>query len=246
MERFLQAIAALAPGGQFDAFMTSISPLLYILGWIVLIAGLLLGLKYQRMRPVHPGSTTDVTLGLLIGAIMGALTGLLWVAYNPIKIVPPYIHLRLFSFFTAVVGILFGRGAGFICGWVATMVWAPLAGAFVLPHTPLFDGIFVGLTGWIPAVLIRGNKTTAEVLRDIQENARLWYAKTAAACLFAGLFMSFFVAVSLELTTTLTFWMSFWAIGIVSDTAPLVLATAPVVHALLLATRRAQSWMPQF
>jgi len=126
------------------------------------------------------------------------------------------------------------------------MVWAPMAEAFVPLHSPIFDGIFVGLTGWIPAMVIRGNKTNAQLLEEIQKHLPAWYLKTALACLFAGLFMSFFVAVSLELTTSLTFWTAFWAIGIVSDTGPLLLFTAPAVHALLLATKKAWNWMPSF
>lgn len=246
MEQFLQNLAALAPGSVFDATMAAASPFLYVVGCVIVLVGVFAGRQYQPLRATDARSSTDTTMGLLVGAVLGTLTGLLWWAYNPIKIVPPYIHLRLFSFFTALVGILFGRGAGFICGWVATMVWAPLAGAFVPLHSPIFDGVFVGLTGWIPAALIRGNKTNAEVLDEIRQNTRRWYAKTAGACLFGSLFMSFFVAVSLELTTPMTFWMGFWSIGIVSDTLPLLFFTAPAVHTLLGATRRAWSWMPQF
>lgn len=246
MEQFLQNLAALAPGSGFDAVMAAASPLLYVVGCVIVLVGVFAGRQYQPLRATDARSATDTTMGLLTGAVLGALTGLLWFTWNPIKIVPPYIHLRIFSFFTALVGILLGRGAGFLCGWVGTMVWAPLAGAFVPLHSPLFDGVFVGLTGWIPAAIVRGNRTNAELIEEIQSGTAAWYLKTALACLFGGLFMSFFVAVSLELTTPLSFWMAFWSIGIVSDTAPLVLFTAPTVHALLLATRRAWSWMPQF
>lgn len=239
METFLQGLASLAPGGAFDATMSAISPLLYVVGLLVLVVGA------KTFRLTDAVTETDTTMGLIVGAVLGALTGLLWFTWNPIKVVPPYIHLRVFSFFTALVGIVFGRGAGFLCGWVATMVWAPLAGAFVPLHSPIFDGIFVGLTGWIPATMIRGNKSNAELLTDIQSGWLPWYVKTGVVCLFAGLFMSFFVAVSLELTTSLTWWTSFWAIGVVSDTAPLLLFTAPAAHVLLRATRRA-SWLPQF
>lgn len=246
MEAFLQKLAAFAPGGAFDATMEALSPWLYVLGVLIVVAEIYVGRRYEVLHLTDARSGTDSTMGLLIGAVLGALTGLLWFTWNPIKIVPPYIHLRLFSFFPAIVGILFGRGAGFLSGWVATMVWAPLAGAFVPLHSPIFDGIFVGLTGWIPAAVIRGGKSNAELLEDIKKNATAWYLKTAVVCLSAGLFMSFFVAVSLELTTPLTFWTAFWAIGIVSDTGPLLLFTAPAAHALLLATKRAWNWMPSF
>lgn len=246
LERFLQIVAAVSPGGGVEAFMTSASPAIYVLGWIVLLVGLVVGLKFnRRIRPVHSTSRVDTGLGLLIGAILGGLTGLLWASYNPIKIVPPYIHLRLFSFLTALVGIVVGRGTGFVTGYVATQVWALLAGAFVAPHQLLFDGIFVGLTGWIPAVIVRGDKTFAEMFREVQNNKRLWFLKAAIAGGISGLFMSFFVASSLELTTPLTFWVSFWAIGVISDTPPLLL-TGPLTYGVMKAVRRASSWMPQF
>jgi hypothetical protein len=110
----------------------------------------------------------------------------------------------------------------------------------------LFDGIFVGLTGWLPAVMIRGNKSRKELLGEIEDNPIFWYVKTAFASLFAGLFMAFFVSASLEVFTPLTFWTGFWAIGVVSDTGPMLIFTAPAVHALLKATRKAWSWMPNF
>ena len=220
--------------------------------WVVAILVLVVSIfvffqaRGSPMRLTDSHREQDAVVGLLIGAVLGALTGLLWATWNPIKIVPPYIHLRVFAFFIPVIGILFGRGAGFVAGYVATMVWAPLAGAFVPLHTPLADGIFVGLTGWIPAWLLRGDKSLYQLLGEIQSSWRAWYVKCAVINLFAGLFMAFFVSLSLEVTTPLPFWLGFWAIGAISDTIPMVLFTAPAVHLLLGATKRAWSWMPQF
>lgn len=238
MENVLQNLAAFTPSASVQVFIA--------LAALVISLVVFARVRNSTFRLTDRKTEQDLIVGLLVGAVMGGLTGLLWATWNPIKIVPPYIHLRLFAFFVPLVGILFGRGAGFVAGYVATMVWAPLAGAFVLLHTPLADAIFVGLTGWIPGWLIRGDRSNASLLEEIQRNTSLWYVKTAVVCLFTGLFMSFFVALSLELTTPLTFWLSFWAIGVISDTGPLVLFTAPAVHLLLAATRRSWSWMPQF
>lgn len=238
MEAVLQRIAAFTPAGTVQ--------------WTVAIVALAASLfaflasRDSELRITDRRNEQDTVMGLMTGAVLGALTGLLWVTWNPVKIVPPYIHLRVFSFFIPLIGILFGRGTGFVAGYVATLVWAPLAGAFVPLHSPIADGIFVGLTGWIPAYLLRGDRTNAELLEQIQENSRAWYLKCAIVNLFAGLFMSFFVAFSLEVTTPLPFWLSFWAIGVISDTGPMILFTAPAVHMLLGATRRSWSWMPQF
>jgi hypothetical protein len=192
------------------------------------------------------GSETELIQGLVVGTVLGTLTGILWASFNPVKVVPPYIHLRLFAFLPPVIGIVFGRGAGFVSGYVATMVWAPMAGAFVPLHTPLADGFFVGLTGWIPGWLLRGNLKPAELLALISANTRSWYLRSGVVMLFTGLFMAFFVALSLELTTPLPFWLSFWAIGVISDTIPMVLLTGVATLLLLRATRPAWTWMPQF
>ncbi len=245
MQSFIQNLAKFAPGGAFANLLSTLSPLIYVVGCLI-IASYLWASSKGKIRLTDAETQTDITMGLVVGAILGALTGLLWWSWNPIKVVPPYIHLRVFSFFVPLVGILFGRGTGFICGWVATMVWAPLSGAFSPLHTIIFDGIFVGLTGWIPAVMIKGNLSNAELLNKIQNNTTRWYFKIAAGTAFSGLFMSFFVAASLELLTSITFWTGFWAIGIISDTPPMILFTAPAIHTLLISTKKAWSWMPRF
>ncbi len=247
MEELLQQLAGITPEGGLAGLISSLSPAIYLIGCGIILGYIILAkLNPNKFRLTDAETGTDLTMGLLMGAISGALTGLLWWSWNPIKVVPPYIHLRIFSFFVPLVGIIFGRGTGFICGWIATMVWAPLSGAFTPLHTPIFDGIFVGLTGWLPAVMIRGDKTKHELLDKIQTAPVNWYLKIGAVCLFAGLFMAFFVAASLEILTPLTFWTAFWAIGVISDTAPMLIFTAPSVHALLKATRKAWTWMPNF
>ncbi len=238
MDRFFEGLGAFDPGSI--GFWLALAALLASLyGLRELVTG-------GDLRLTGGTSEHDRNMGLVVGAIGGALSGLLWYAFNPISIVPPFIHLRLFAFLIPVIGLLFGRGAGFIAGYVATLVWAPLAGAFVPLHSPIADGIMVGLTGWIPAVLLRGKRTNSELLAYIAEDPWRWYRRCAVVCLFTGLFMAFVVAVSLSLTTPLTFWVSFWAIGVVSDTLPMMLFTGLVSHWLLRMTRPSWSWMPQY
>jgi len=242
MEGFLDLLSA-----PF-MWLASFSPpdwLKYAIVTVALVVTVLIFWKNMKgVRLFHSRGWVDVVGGLMAGIVFGVLTGVLWAVFNPIIIVPPAIHLRLFSMLTAVVGIMFGPVSGFLTGYVATQVWAPIAGAYTPFHTPLADGIFVGLTGAIPAWLLRRG-TLKELWDQIQSDHRAWYLKTALVGLASGLFMSFFVALSLSVFTPLPFWLSFWAIGVVSDTGPLMLM-GPIVLKLMESTRRAWSWMPQF
>src|SRR4030042_1299426 len=68
LEGFCQIVAAVSPGGGVEAFMTSASPAIYVLGWIVLLVGLVVGLKFnRRIRPVHSTSRVDTGLGPPLG-----------------------------------------------------------------------------------------------------------------------------------------------------------------------------------
>lgn len=217
----------------------------YVIAGVAVVGALLIFLKNLKgFRLFHSRSWVDVVGGLMAGVIFGVLTGVLWAVFNPIKVVPPYIHLRLFSFLTAVVGVMFGPVPGFLTGYIGTQVWAPMAGAYLPLHTPLVDGIFVGLTGAIPAWLLRRG-SLQEMWDQIQGNTRAWYLKAALVGLGSGLFMSFFVALSLNYLGVLPFWVAFWAIGVISDTGPLML-TGPIVLKLMESTKRAWSWLPQF
>lgn len=221
-------------------------PIKLALVLVAIVSAVYLVLAYRKQFRLTDGKDeVDGLFGIVAGAILGALTGVLWATFNPIQLAPG-IHLRLFAFFIPVFGILFGRATGFVSGYVATMVWAQLSGLFVPFHSPIVDGIFVGLTGWIPAFLIRGTKTNQELQADIQSRGRAWYIETALVCLYAGLFMSVFVGVSLEATIGLPFGTGFGLIGIVSDTPPMIVLTGVAVAALLGVTRRSWSWMRTF
>jgi len=210
-----------------------------------LVLVVLLVVNHKQLRLTDSQNELDVIFGLVAGGVLGALTGILWFAFNPIQLAPG-IHLRLFAFLPPLFGIFLNRGTGFIVGYVATIVWAQLSGLYIPLHTPIVDGIFVGLTGWLPAFLLRGNLTFSEMLQQIEQNKWVWYLKSGLVCLFAGLFMSTFVAISLEATIDLPFSIGFVMIGLVSDTGPMVIMTGILTLLLLRVTRRMWSWLRTF
>jgi hypothetical protein len=229
LESALQGLAAIDPGGTLQVIIAAVA---LVFSVIVLLPGLRTLASSVREGEVDWGTV------LLIGVIAGVASGLLWAFVTPFKIVPPYIHLRLFAFLPPLVGMIFGWRAGFISGYVATWVWALLAGAFVPLHTPIVDGIFVGLTGALPVLVLRSGVETSP------EQKEGWFGRALMVGLATGLFMSVFVAVSLELTTPLPFWLSFWAIGVISDTLPIMLGLAILTPVFQRATRT-MTWAVQ-
>ncbi|MCL4384326.1 hypothetical protein M1116_02640 [Patescibacteria group bacterium] len=211
----------------------------------LVMAGVLLYQNRSRLRLTDGKNEVDGVYGLVGGAVLGALTGVLWAYLNPIQLAPG-IHLRLFAMLPCIFGIVFGRGTGFVSGYVATIVWGVLSNLFLPFHTPLVDGVFVGLTGWIPAMLLRGNDNNETLLNTILQNPRQWYIRAGLVSLFAGLFMSVFVGISLNATIQLPFWTGFGLIGIVSDTPMMVLFTGVGALWLLKATRRQWKVMHAF
>jgi hypothetical protein len=194
----------------------------------------------ESWRPV------DVLLGLVTAGVLAGLTGYLWAVWNPVPILPPFIHLRIFSFLIGVWAIVFGRATGFLSGYFSGIVWALIAGYFVLPHTPVSDGFWVALmTGWFISAVVRRGKSREALLAEIDQNRWKYYLKCSLAGLVGGLTMAFFVALSLKMTSTLSWWASFWAIGVLSDTLPMVIWIGPVSEALLRLTKRL-TWLPNF
>lgn len=225
---------------------TVANPLQLVLAVVALIVMVVLVvLNRSTLRLTDGKDGTDTTFGLLSGAVLGALTGILWAEFNPIQLAPG-IHLRLFAFLPCVFGILMGRGVGFITGYVATLMWGVLSGLFVPFHTPFADALFVGLTGWIPAWLLRGKLSLKELKAKIEANPRRWYIMSGLVCLFAGLFMSVFVAISLQATIQLPFMTGFGLIGIVSDTPMMVLFTGLLSYGLMKVIRPSWNWIRAF
>lgn len=224
----------------------SIVQWLLVLAAIVLAGATLFPAFRNGFRLTDAGRLSDLTTGLVAGVVFGVLTGLLWASFNPVKVVPPFIHLRLFAFIPPIVGLLMGRGTGFLTGYVASIVWALMAGAFVPLHTPFTDGVLVGMTGWLPAHILRGTKSREELLTEITAQGARWYAWAAFVLFGTSMLMSVGVAASLHVLGVVPFWIGFWAIGVISDTMPLVIGTLLLTPFLLRSTRRQASWMPQF
>ena len=199
----------------------------------------------RTFRLTDGTGTVDTLTGLVLGSLLGAFTGYLWAIFNPIQLAP-FIHLRIFAFLIPVFGLVLGRGTGFVSGYVASIVWALTSGLFVPLHTPLADGILVGLTGWLPAALLAGDKSRRELLAEIS-GSRFWafYLKSAVVLLVTGLIMALGVAISLQLTAGVPFWTGFLLIGIVSDTGPMIIGTAPVTL-LFLTLIKSMSWIQRW
>ena len=177
-------------------------------------------------------------LAIVFWVIFGVMTGVLWAYVNPIALVPGVIHLRIFAFLPAVVGIIFGPKTGFFCGYIGTVVWALMAGTFLPAHTLLADGIMVGFTGWLPAVMVGKGRTFADLGRD-----KSLILKSALWSLVAGVIMIIIVCASLHFFGIFNFWWSMFWIGL-SDIPPLVIGTPILVMFLARRLERIQTMIP--
>lgn len=107
-------------------------------------------------------------VNIIFWVIFGVLTGVLWAYACPIQVPGcPGVHFRLFAFLAPAIGFLFGPWSGFFSGYLGSIVWGLLSSNFYLIHTPLIDGIGVGLSAMIPAVIMLGKDKT---LDDLIEN----------------------------------------------------------------------------
>ncbi len=245
----LHALAGIDAPPVF-AWIENLAPAIAVVTWVAMALGaaylIFAASKKQRETLAENWSTLNVIQGIIAAAVLAGLTGYLWAIWNPVPILPPFIHLRIFSFLIGVWGIVLGRATGFLTGYFGSIVWALVAGYFVLPHTPVADGFWVGaMTGWFVSVVVRGGKSRDALLAEIDANRWRYYVKCGLVGLIGGLVMSFFVAASLKVTTPLSWWASFWAIGALSDTLPMVIWIGPVSEAALRLTRRL-TWLPNF
>jgi energy-coupling factor transport system substrate-specific component len=113
--------------------------------------------------------------------------------------------------------LLLGPRSGFICGYVGTIVWSLLAGAFIPAHSLLVDGIMVGLTGAVPPLLVNLRRTDF----DLGPAVLLRVALISAVI---GLIMVAAVSASLAYLGIFPFWYAMLYIGL-SDIVPMVIGT---------------------
>lgn len=177
-------------------------------------------------------------MSIVFWVVFGVLTGVLWAYVNPIALVPGVIHLRIFAFMPAVVGIIFGPKTGFFSGYIGTVVWALLAGTFLPAHSLLADGIMVGFTGWLPAMMVGRGRTLKELGHD-----KSVIVKSALWSLVAGVIMIVIACASLDLLGIFDFWWSVLWIGI-SDVPPLVIGTPILVVFLARRLEKMQTMIP--
>lgn len=240
--------ADVAPGWLVS--FENATPTLAYITWgamaVLVVYLVFLAPKKTKESLVESTSKQDIILGIAASAVLSGLTGYLWAVWNPVPVLPPFIHLRIFAFLIGVWGILIGRGAGFLTGYFGGIVWALVAGYFVITHTPVSDGFFVGLmTGWFISVVVRRGMSRAQLIEYIDQHRVSYYIRCAGAGLIGGLVMSFFVALSLKVTSPLSWWSAFWAIGIISDTLPMVIWIGPISEIVLRLTKRL-TWLPNF
>lgn len=192
------------------------------------------------MNESQTSKTSSTTfINLVLWVVFGVVTGVLWAYVNPIALVPGVIHLRIFSFLPAVVGILFGPKTGFFTGYIGTVVWSLLAGTFIPAHSLLADGIMVGFTGWFPAVMVARGRNLAEIASD---NRVIW--QSALWSLVGGVIMIVITCASLAVLGIFNFWWAVFWIGI-SDIPPLVIGTPILVKLLARRLDKVQVYVPR-
>lgn len=160
---------------------------------------------------------TTALFPIVLSVICGVATGVLWAYANPIQLVPGVIQWRIFAFLPPLVGLLLGPRSGFICGYIATIVWSLLAGTFIPLHSLAIDGIMVGATGAVPPLLVNLRKTNFDLSMPV-------LVKVAVICAVIGIIMVAAVSASLAYLGIFPFWYAMLYIGL-SDIVPMVIGT---------------------
>jgi uncharacterized membrane protein len=168
-------------------------------------------------------------VNIIFFAIFGVFTGVLWAYGSPIPLIPGAVHFRTFAFVIVTIAFLFGPTTGFFAGYIGTLVWSLLAGDFIAPHTLLTDGITVGLSAALPALVMLKHKTIDQYM----ENKGDFIRKCLFWSLLFGCLMILSTSISLAFFTGLGYWYCVIWIGI-ADVVPIALTPFVVV---LLAPR---------
>lgn len=162
-------------------------------------------------------------VNIIFFVIFGVLTGVLWAYLCPIPLIPGAVHFRTFAFIIPVIGYLFGPVSGFMAGYIGTIVWALLSGNFIALHSPLTDGITVGLSAALPAFfhLKNGKVDLMSLLEKGKKGS--FITKSMILCVLFGVLMILTTSLSLSYFTGLEYTYCILWIGI-ADVVPIALA----------------------
>ncbi len=171
-------------------------------------------------------------VNIIFFVVFGVLTGVLWAYLCPIPLIPGAVHFRTFAFIIVVIGYLFGPVTGFFAGYIGTIVWALLSGNFIPLHSPLTDGITVGLSAALPALIhLRGGKR--DLVSLIDEGKGKFIGESLLWSILFGVLMILTTSISLSYFAGLDYTYCVLWIGI-ADVVPIALSPFVV---LLLAKR---------
>lgn len=171
-------------------------------------------------------------VNIIFFVLFGVLTGVLWAYLCPIPLIPGAVHFRTFAFIIVVIGYLFGPVTGFFAGYIGTIVWALLSGNFIALHSPLTDGITVGLSAALPA-LIHLKNGKKDLIALIEESKGKFIGASLFWSVLFGILMILTTSLSLSYFTGLEYSYCVIWIGI-ADVVPIALAPFVV---MLLAKR---------
>ena len=161
-------------------------------------------------------------VNIVFFVIFGVLTGVLWAYLCPIPLIPCAVHFRTFAFIIPVIGYLFGPVTGFFAGYIGTIVWALLSGNFIALHSPLTDGITVGLSAALPALIhLKGGKVDLMSLLEKGKKGKFIGVSLLWSLLF-GVLMILTTSLSLSYFAGLDYWFCVIWIGI-ADVVPIAL-----------------------
>ena len=161
-------------------------------------------------------------VNIVFFVIFGVLTGVLWAYLCPIPLIPGAVHFRTFAFIIPVIGYLFGPVTGFFAGYIGTIVWALLSGNFIALHSPLTDGITVGLSAALPALIhLKGGKVDLMSLLEKGKKGKFIGLSLFWSVLF-GVLMILTTSLSLSYFAGLDYWFCVIWIGI-ADVVPIAL-----------------------
>ena len=166
-------------------------------------------------------------VNIVFFVIFGALTGILWAYLCPIQLIPG-VHFRTFAFIIPVIGYLFGPVTGFFSGYIGTIVWALLSGCFIALHSPLTDGITVGLSAALPALVhLKGGKVDLMSLLEPGKKGKFIGMSLLWSVLF-GVLMILTTSLSLSYFAGMEYTYCILWIGI-ADVVPIALTPFVVI-----------------